>query len=158
MTRVILVACLMAFSLTAWADKHFDRILAQAIEEAHPQGPTTEAKVLAIWRSEMVKFGNGACRCAALIGFTEVNGNLVEKKALCNQGLVEDLAIALMPQLLRLPGNYDLWQDAISKTAVEARATGEAISTRFIAANVKAKEQAEVRRRTGRCITGGEDH
>jgi hypothetical protein len=36
--------------------------------------------------------------------------------------------------------------------------TEEEISTSFISKNVKAKEQAEVRRRSGRCITGGEDH
>ena len=63
-----------------------------------------------------------------------------------------------MPQLLRLPGNYELWTDALKKTEAEAAAVGEQISTSFIAKNVKAKEQAEVRRRSGRCITGGEDH
>jgi hypothetical protein len=155
---MILVVCLMSVSTTASADKHFDRIMAKAIDEAQAEGPTTDAKVLQIWRAEMVKFGDGACRCANIIGFTTIDGELVQKKALCNQSLVEDLQIALLPELLRLPGNYELWQNALKQTAAGAGAVGEEISTRFLSANVKAKEQAEVRRRSGRCITGGEDH
>jgi len=158
MLRALLVAYVMCVPLTVRADKHFERIMVQAIAEAHAQGPTTEAKVLALWRSEMAKFGDGACRCARTMGFADLNGKLVEKKALCNKALVEDLEIALLPQLLRLPGNYELWHDALTKSGAEARTVGEAMATRFISANVKAKEQAEIRRRTGRCITGGEDH
>ncbi len=87
-----------------------------------------------------------------------MDGQLVTKSALCNQALVEDFEVAFLPELLRLPGNYDVWKDALKKTDAEASAVGEQLAERFIAANVRAKEQAEVRRRTGRCITGGQDH
>src|SRR5580704_10197442 len=110
MSRALFVAMLLA-SATATADKHFDRILAQAIEEAHAKGPTTPTKALTLWRTSMAKFGDGACHCARMVGFVEVDGELVEKRALCSHALAEDLEIELVPELLRLPGNYERWMD-----------------------------------------------
>jgi hypothetical protein len=156
--RSFVVVEVVSASVAASPDKHYYRILVQAIEEAHSEGPTSDAKVLGIWRTEMTKLGDGACKCAQLTGLVEVAGRYIEKRALCNQALVEDLGVALMPELLRLPGNYERWKDALNKTEAEAAAVGEDLATKFVSTNVTAKEQAGIRRRAGRCITGGEDH
>jgi hypothetical protein len=131
--KLLIMITMLLLCSNAFADKHFDRILMQAIEEAQADGPIEDAYMVVLWKHELFTLNSTICACG------------YDTK--CKQVASEDYTMEFMPKFLRLPGFYKKFMASIYGSDAQAYAAGEELTGTWLKKNVTAKEQYEIRKK-----------